>query len=437
MSKTSESNPHALDFLARPHSRFAREGSSQADGPILPLQTGWRTDQPATSGQTLRLLLVDDQPQDVDRWLKMLEERFASAAQTQVAHSAAQALEILAREPTDVVLTEYRLPDADGLGLVASITARYPEVATILVTSQGSETVAANALRFGARDYLVKSELDAATLHRSIMQAASKASARSREQSLPPTAKKPEQSRHEMDHFVRSLSHDMTAMFMLLDHSFQRLKDAAEPTAESARPKLAGSSIVAVQPAIVAPESQPIAALGPLTQRFAHVEACLRESKRFLDDLTTVARTGTVQMEPSRVELPIIVEEVLFEQRELLAERDVQVERAADLPAVWCNPCRVKQVLTNLSRETRCTARPRPAAAADLDFALPVARSGRYGVRVYRDPRQWPWHSARIAGRNFRARPTPFRGPSRRHGHGPVDCPQDRAALRRGRIRGF
>ena len=63
-----------------------------------------------------------------------------------------------------------------------------------------------------------------------------------------------------------------------------------------------------------------------------------------------MARTGTVQMEPSRVELSMAVEEVLFEQRELLAERGVRVDVEADLPAVWCNPCRVKQVLTNLVR---------------------------------------------------------------------------------------
>ena len=144
---------------------------------MLPSQTGCEPTEPAIASQPL------DDPvgrrsscTNIDRWLQMIEERFGDAASTQVAQTAAQALEILAREPIDVVLTEYRLPDADGLGLVASITARHPEVATILVTSQGSETVAANALKFGARDYLVKSELERPRLHRSILQAASKAS---------------------------------------------------------------------------------------------------------------------------------------------------------------------------------------------------------------------------------------------------------------------
>ena len=82
-----------------------------------------------------------------------------------------------------------------------------------------------------------------------------------------------EQSRHEMAHFVRSLSHDMTAMFMLLDHSFQRLKDAATPIAVKA-------VVAPEQPASIAP--QPSAGdIGPLTQRFAHVEACCANRSDF------------------------------------------------------------------------------------------------------------------------------------------------------------
>jgi signal transduction histidine kinase len=347
MPKTSESSSPRAVTLRGPHSRFIQEEVSRKNGSILGAPSGLRADGTALAGPQLTLLWVDDRLHEIDRWLRMIEERFGDAASTQVAQTAAQALEILARGPVAVVLTEYRLPDADGLGLVASITARHPEVATILVTSQGSEAVAANALKFGARDYLVKSELDANTLHRSILQAASKASL-DREQAW--RLQQLEQSRHEMDHFVRSLSHDMTAMFMLLDHSFQRLKDAADPVA----PQATIANAIVERPAAELPPTPPADpranAIAPLTQQFAHVEACLRESKRFLDDLTTVARTGTVQMEPSRVELSMAIEEVLFEQRELLDERGVRVDVEADLPAVWCNPCRVKQVLTNLVR---------------------------------------------------------------------------------------
>jgi light-regulated signal transduction histidine kinase (bacteriophytochrome) len=125
----------------------------------------------------------------------------------------------------------------------------------------------------------------------------------------------------ELDYLVRALSHDMGAHFLVLEHSFARLKGAL---GQAARPEF--------------------------DQAVAHVEACLCESKRFLSDLVDLARTGTVDMEPSQVELADVVDEVLFEQRELLAERGVEVEVRRPLARVWCNPRRLKQVVANLVR---------------------------------------------------------------------------------------
>ncbi len=135
----------------------------------------------------------------------------------------------------------------------------------------------------------------------------------------------------ELDYLVRSLSHDMSANFMLLESSFSRLKKSLAPAADAA------------------PSPQP-AGEETLEQRVAHVEACLRESKRFLDDLVHLARTGTVEMEPQRVEVAAIVDDVLFEQRELFARRWIHVTVDRPLPVVWCNEGRVKQVVTNLVR---------------------------------------------------------------------------------------
>lgn len=129
------------------------------------------------------------------------------------------------------------------------------------------------------------------------------------------------QSHEDFDHFVRALSHDMSANFMLLEGSFSRLKQLL-PT--SLRPE-AGEAVV-------------------------HVEACLLESQRFLDDLVCLAKTGKAYMEPSRVEVGRVLDEVLFEQRELIQQRKVRVEVRRPLPAVWCNEHRLKQVLTNLLR---------------------------------------------------------------------------------------
>jgi len=137
----------------------------------------------------------------------------------------------------------------------------------------------------------------------------------------------------ELDHLVRALSHDMSANFMLLENSFWQLKKSLRVLSENGRPRDEDGDLE-----------------GTLGRRVAHVDACLRESKRFLDDLVHLAKTGKVEMEPGRVELTAVVDEVLFEQRELLLERGVEVTVRPLLPAVWCNEGRVKQIVTNLVR---------------------------------------------------------------------------------------
>jgi len=125
----------------------------------------------------------------------------------------------------------------------------------------------------------------------------------------------------DLDYFIRALSHDMSANFMLLESSFGRLKRAL-------------------------PEDSP----SEVAQIVSHVDACLDQSKRFLSDMIHLARTGSVEMEPARVELAAVVDEVLFEQDELIHERGILVDVRRPLPAVWYNRQRLKQIVTNLVR---------------------------------------------------------------------------------------
>jgi signal transduction histidine kinase len=127
--------------------------------------------------------------------------------------------------------------------------------------------------------------------------------------------------REELDHFVRALSHDMSANFMLLEDSFSRLKRSIDEPSPTDR-----------------------------VQLVAHVEACLRESKQYLHDLVTLAKTGRVAMEPSDVDAGAVLGEVLFEQRDLIQARRVKVNVPRRLPRVRCNSQRLKQVFTNLLR---------------------------------------------------------------------------------------
>lgn len=66
----------------------------------------------------------------------------------------------LSNDTFDVVVTDMEMPNMNGLELVESMREDYPHVPAILVTSTGSEELAADALQKGAASYVPKSQLD-------------------------------------------------------------------------------------------------------------------------------------------------------------------------------------------------------------------------------------------------------------------------------------
>ncbi len=89
------------------------------------------------------------------------------------ARSHAEALSIVESGFFDVCLVDWRLGPDDGLGLVAEMTNRRPDVPTILLTGLGGKDADAQALAAGASDYLEKNTLTEAALERSIRYAIS------------------------------------------------------------------------------------------------------------------------------------------------------------------------------------------------------------------------------------------------------------------------
>jgi CheY-like chemotaxis protein/anti-sigma regulatory factor (Ser/Thr protein kinase) len=76
--------------------------------------------------------------------------------EVQYAVNGADALESMARSLPDLVVTDLIMPKMDGLELVANVRTTYPLVPVILITSQGSEEIAARALQEGAASYVPK-----------------------------------------------------------------------------------------------------------------------------------------------------------------------------------------------------------------------------------------------------------------------------------------
>ena len=74
----------------------------------------------------------------------------------QAADSGAEALRLLGEHAFDLVLTDLRMPEVDGMQVLAAITQNYPETFVIMMTAYGSEKIAVEAMKSGAYDYIAK-----------------------------------------------------------------------------------------------------------------------------------------------------------------------------------------------------------------------------------------------------------------------------------------
>lgn len=114
------------------------------------------------------VLVVEDSPADVALVREYLGEVHGWNYELEVAGTVAEALALLARRATDVVLLDLSLPDSSGIETVRTVIGRHPRVAVVVLTGMQDEQVALQAVRYGAQDYLEKKQLSPAMLHRSI-----------------------------------------------------------------------------------------------------------------------------------------------------------------------------------------------------------------------------------------------------------------------------
>ena len=99
------------------------------------------------------ILLVDDEP-DLLTLLKMTLSRME--LDTITAGTLAEAREALTKRQPDLCLTDMKLPDGNGLDLIAEIQQRYPELPVAMMTAHGSVETAIEALKLGAFDFVSK-----------------------------------------------------------------------------------------------------------------------------------------------------------------------------------------------------------------------------------------------------------------------------------------
>ena len=101
------------------------------------------------------LLIVDDEKTTREGLCAALDERY----DVYIAEDAKAAMNLLESENFDVLLTDFRLPNEDGMKLISRARSLPKPPICILMTAYGSEELAVDAMKRGADDYIAKGRL--------------------------------------------------------------------------------------------------------------------------------------------------------------------------------------------------------------------------------------------------------------------------------------
>ncbi len=101
----------------------------------------------------LKILLVDDEPL---MRLSMVDALEAIGHDVLAAASGTEGIDAVRQRPFDLVITDLRLPGADGLTVLAATKEQSAQTEVVVITAHGSVETAVGAMKLGAFDYITK-----------------------------------------------------------------------------------------------------------------------------------------------------------------------------------------------------------------------------------------------------------------------------------------
>ena len=99
------------------------------------------------------LLIVDDE-QSYRQLLSLVFEGNGHTIRT--ASNGREAVEMLRQEPADLIISDVKMPDMDGIALLQAVREFLPDVAVVMMTAFASVETAREAFKLGADDFIQK-----------------------------------------------------------------------------------------------------------------------------------------------------------------------------------------------------------------------------------------------------------------------------------------
>jgi signal transduction histidine kinase len=149
---------------------------------------------------SVKVLIVDDDEGDRKQLRRTLKETGLYCKCVE-AVSLEGGMAACGKSAFDCVFVDYRMPGDDGLHSIDALRERYPFMPIVMVTGQGDEMVASEAIKLGASDYIAKRRIGAESIRRCIENALEKSALQ----------RKVAQQQEELQLFASAITHDLSA----------------------------------------------------------------------------------------------------------------------------------------------------------------------------------------------------------------------------------
>jgi signal transduction histidine kinase len=300
----------------------------------------------------LRILIVDDSPEDREIYRRLLVQDTDHRYDFLETDLGEEGLRLARDEGPDCLLLDYRLPDLDGLEFLSRLKAErpVPPVPVIVLTGQGNESVAVEAMKGGAQDYLLKGAITRQSLQRAVLNAIEKVTLQ----------REVEERTAELaraNAALQAMYGDLEVLVRQRTAELSRAKQQAEEANRMKDEFLATLSHELRTPLNAMLGWAQVLRLGKLdpaasARALETIERNARSQAQLIADLLDVSRiiTGKLRLDLQPVELRRIIEAVLDSVRPAADAKGIRLQVALDPLAspVLGDADRLQQVVWNL-----------------------------------------------------------------------------------------
>lgn len=277
---------------------------------------------------SLKVLVVDDNPADRDLYKQYLIDDDKQGYEFSELGLGEEGIQVCSTDDFDCILLDYNLPDLNGVEFLNLLDKQTKtRIPVIMLTGMGNETVAADALRAGATDYLPKRVVSTESLKRTIGNAVEKFHLR----------KAIESQTHRLEEKNRELmrKHDeIQRFYQTVSHELKTPLTSIKEFACIIQEGISGE-------------------INDEQKEYLQIikDSCMQMANG-VNDLLDVTRleTGKLRVELEPNDLGIVINKVIAAMKVIAKYKSIELSAHFDenLPDVYMDPNRVEQILTNL-----------------------------------------------------------------------------------------